>query len=546
MAEEPRHTDEIASTGARLRQLLPRIVEVWKQRVSVGIPAAAKEQVPILVDHIPSYLEQLAANLAGPSPRETLERDSGQLADQHGRQRAQLPGYVLEHVVTEYQLLRDVLFEELERDEPCGSAARNLLLFAFDLGIRRAAGDFVRSRMVETQRAQQALAEANAGLETRVLERTLELTRSEERFRAMVEGVKDYAIFTLDPRGHITTWNVGAERMKSYSVSEAIGRHFSMLYPEEATRRDEPSIHLKVAETEGRFRGEGLRIRKNRDLFVADVSITPIYEHGVLRGFTKVVQDLTERNLLIQERDLTRTHAEALEIESEYRKRFVATLTHDLRSPLSAARVAAQMIARSPEKQDKVRTWAMRIADSVDRTDRMISDLLDASRLEAGERITLKFETCDLAAAAEEVSNEFATRYGDRFVVEREGDTAGLCSAEGIRRVLENLISNAVKYGEVGTPITTRVRRIDDRLLLSVHNSGTIIPAEEQKKLFQPFHRTDIAQASEKHGWGLGLSLVKGIVEAHGGIVKVESYLNGGTTFTVDLPATTPVAPAEG
>ncbi|MFL5411114.1 MAG: sensor histidine kinase, partial [Myxococcales bacterium] len=92
------------------------------------------------------------------------------------------------------------------------------------------------------------------------------------------------------------------------------------------------------------------------------------------------------------------------------------------------------------------------------------------------------------------------------------------------------------------TPVSIAIRRIDQRILVTVHNQGTIIPAEEQAKLFKPFHRTHEAKAGGERGWGLGLTVVRGIVEAHGGIVKVESYPKEGTTFTIDLPVTAPRA----
>jgi signal transduction histidine kinase len=225
-----------------------------------------------------------------------------------------------------------------------------------------------------------------------------------------------------------------------------------------------------------------------------------------------------------------------MRVEAEYRERFVATLTHDLRSPLSAAKSAAQMIVRFPAKHDRVRAWAFRIEEAVDRTDRMISDLLDASRLQAGEQVSLKFEKCNLLQIARESCDDLSTRHGDRFVVKAEGTVEGNWNADGLRRVLDNLLSNALKYGEPSAPIGVHIHSVKDRVLLSVHNHGTIIPVEEQRKLFEPFHRTRLAQASEKRGWGLGLSLVKAFVEAHHGVVKVESFPIEGTTFTVDLP----------
>ncbi len=122
------------------------------------------------------------------------------------------------------------------------------------------------------------------------------LRLSEERFRLMVEGVKDYAIFMLDPEGRVATWNAGAERIKGYSAEEIIGRHFSAFYPEEAVARGWPDHELRRASAEGRFEDEGWRLRKDGSKFWANVVITALRdEHGVLRGYSKVTRDLTER-----------------------------------------------------------------------------------------------------------------------------------------------------------------------------------------------------------------------------------------------------------
>jgi PAS domain S-box-containing protein len=122
------------------------------------------------------------------------------------------------------------------------------------------------------------------------------LRLSEERFRLMVEGVKDYAIFMLDPEGRVVTWNAGAERTKGYRADEIIGRHFSQFYPREAVERGWPDEELKRAAAEGRFEDEGWRVRKDGSTFWANVVITALRdEAGTLRGFAKVTRDLTER-----------------------------------------------------------------------------------------------------------------------------------------------------------------------------------------------------------------------------------------------------------
>jgi PAS domain S-box-containing protein len=504
-------SNEIAA--ARLREAKQWIIDTWERRVRERVSVAHDYDRSALIDDVPDILEELAGRME--VAREDLDESVPSQAVAHGRQRAERTGFALEQVILEYQLLHRLILDALDRHGRLDPSIRDTISGAVLRWVNEAASAFERHRLSAVHAI---------------------LSDTDLRFRHMVDTVKDYAIFTLNPRGIITSWNEGCMRMKLYTSEEAIGKHFEMLYPDEGRRRDEPMGHLRTAAIESRFRGEGIRVRKNGEHFIADVSITAIFEGGSLTGFTKVVQDLTERAALMQERDLSRLDSEQLRAEAEYREQFVATLTHDLRSPLAAARAGAELIEGAADNPVKVRAWARRIADSLHRADRMIGDLLDASRLSAGERPALTFEKLDLAALARQMCDDMAPRYGNRFVTEVDGSPVGYWSPDGMRRVLDNLLSNAIKYGEKDRPITVRVKQIDDRMLLSVHNYGTIIPKEEQARLFQPFHRAPSAQVSGTPGWGIGLTLVKGIVEAHGGIVKAESYPIEGTLFTADLP----------
>lgn len=528
---------ESAVAAARIRDKKEQILNAWKERVRESVPSARHTPGSALVDSLPEVVDRLVDALGDPSAVDALEREEERLAAAHGQQRAQLESYSLDQVIAEYQVLRDVVLSSLGEDDCLGNAARDTVCDFVLLSIRHSASEFARLRDEEKERTEAALRDANRDLERRVEERLAELRESETRFRHFVESVEDYAIFTLDPNGFITSWNDGCARVKQYTAEEAIGSHFSMLYPEEGKRRDEPMGHLRSAAIEGRFRGEGVRVRKNGDLFLADVCITPIYDGEVLVGFTKVVQDLTERNILMQERDLSRSDADRLRTDAAYRDTFVATLTHDLRSPLSSAMTRAELIRLHPGSSEEVRGWAEGILDAVRRADRMISDLLDAARVDSREGLSLDMEHCDLKEIAAEACRELSSRHGDRFTIDVDGATTGFWNRDGLRRVLDNLLANALKYGEAERPITIGIRRVDDHVLLTVHNYGSIIPAEEQQKLFRPFHRTRTAYASRARGWGIGLTLVKGVAEAHGGMVKVESYRKEGTTFTVDLPA---------
>lgn len=224
-----------------------------------------------------------------------------------------------------------------------------------------------------------------------------------------------------------------------------------------------------------------------------------------------------------------------LDVEKAMRERFVSTLAHDLRGPLSAVRLAADMIASDPPTDER-HELAVRIDRNAARVDRMIRDLLDANRIRAGEPLPLQLDTCDLVAIAHEVAAEARAMHGDRFVVEADAPVRGIWSAEELHRALWNLVTNAVKYGDANHPITIAVSRADGVARVSVHNAGVPIPSAELEHIFDAYARAPTADASGRLGWGLGLTLVRGVAEAHGGHVSVTSDVESGTMFTIDLP----------
>ena len=154
----------------------------------------------------------------------------------------------------------------------------------------------------------------------------------DELFRLLVNRVRDYAIFALDPQGIIISWNEGAERIKGYRADEIIGHHFSRFYPEEANRTGWPMTELRLAAAEGRFEDEGWRVRKDGSRFWANVVITALHDEksGELRGFAKITRDMTERRRL-----------ETLESDNRQMTQFVAMLAHELRNPLAPILMAA-------------------------------------------------------------------------------------------------------------------------------------------------------------------------------------------------------------
>lgn len=243
--------------------------------------------------------------------------------------------------------------------------------------------------------------------------------------------------------------------------------------------------------------------------------------------------DITERKR--SEKALNET-LKNLEAERQLRESFVATLTHDLRTPLTAGKMSAHLLIKRLNDPEAVQRIAGRISHNIDRADRMIRDLLDANRINADGNLPLEVEECNLYELTRDTLEELASIHGDRFNLKASGPINGHWSPSALRRMIENLCNNAVKYGSREGVITVCLKKSEHQVSLTVHNSGNPIPPEQQKLLFQQYRRLDSAHSQENKGWGLGLTLVKGFAEAHGGSVKVESSEASGTTFQIILP----------
>lgn len=230
-----------------------------------------------------------------------------------------------------------------------------------------------------------------------------------------------------------------------------------------------------------------------------------------------------------------RLHVSELDSERQLRERFVSLLAHDLRGPLSTATIAARLLLARPEQLDTRRDLAARIERNMLRIDRMVQDLLDANRLRAGHRLALDLQPCDLAEIAADVLAELPDGQRERVRRAAPDHLEGVWAPDQLRRALWNLVSNAFKYGAADGPVDVHLRQAAGEVIFSVHNEGPPIPRDEQVTLFEPFARAESSR-SRVRGWGLGLTLVRGCAEAHGGRLELASTPEAGTTFTLRLP----------
>lgn len=227
---------------------------------------------------------------------------------------------------------------------------------------------------------------------------------------------------------------------------------------------------------------------------------------------------------------------EMLELERDVRERVIGALTHDLRTPLAAAKINAQLLTRKIPTTEMLNKVANRIANNIDRADKMIQDILDASQIKAGEKMSLDIKKYDLNELVMLTVDNLQDIHGARIVFNSKESFYGHLDASALKRMVENLINNAVKYGKELAPVTVKLKQLKDSIVVAVHNEGLPIPDDDQKTIFEAYQRTHSAKKGVQRGWGLGLTLVKGFAEAHGGQAIVRSSLQDGTTFSIIIP----------
>ena len=334
---------------------------------------------------------------------------------------------------------------------------------------------------------------------------------------------------------------VGAStHQNSLVLQDSLPLYLNQLVDELSNRIVRTSARITADEVESTRIG---KLHGHERAGYADYSMTHlIFEYHLLRQVIFQVLE-EEAPLEVRDRDIIIGSIEQAvndaatqfsETLRDIQELFMVTLSHDLRNPINVVKMGTQLILRRLERGDTHRDVAARMLAAIDRLDSMIQNLLDASRLRAGQSLKIEFEECDFVMLVQEVVEDLSFAYGERFVVVCDSDITSYCSRKEIRRVIENLAINAVKYGAPSTPITLTLQQTETQIGLTIHNEGNPIALDAQSILFQQFRRT--ISAEEQTGWGLGLFLAKDITEAHQGTLAVESAEGKGTSFIINLP----------
>lgn len=354
---------------------------------------------------------------------------------------------------------------------------------------------------------------------------------SEERLRLLIDGVREYAIFLLSPEGLVVSWNAGAQRINGYQAGEIIGRHFSIFYPPDAVSGGKPDWELSTASELGSVEDEGWRIRKDGTRYWANVVLTALNSpEGKNLGFVKITRDLTDRRRI-----------EELLHADRQKNEFLALLTHELRNPLAPIRNALHVLAQpgvEPAMTAQVRDIAWR---QVDHMSRLLDDLLDVTQISQG-RIELRRERVSLnriITRSVEDTAPILTERHHQLTLDIPRESAWIdADPARLEQVFTNLLINAAKYTDPGGRITVTVRQEGSLVVTRIRDTGIGIDPLIAASIFDLFVQGERRTMRSAGGVGIGLTLVRRLVELHGGTVDVLSAGPGkGSEFAVSLPA---------
>jgi PAS domain S-box-containing protein len=354
---------------------------------------------------------------------------------------------------------------------------------------------------------------------------------SEAKLEAIVSIAAD-AIISVDERQRIVLFNSGAEEIFGWSAGEILGEPLTRLIPARFAERHGALVTAFAAEIASARRmaeraPDIVGLRKSGEEFPAEAAISKVVVEGAPL-FTVILRDISDRKLVERSlRDAIRA-----------RDHLLGTVAHDLRNPLSSIGLQAKLLARGAVSRDsgEPHPAVARIEDEAKRMTRLIDDLLDYSRIEAGgvSLSRVELEPRELIATAVMSVRALAQASGLELEVDVPRELPPLSAdRDRLRQVFDNLLGNAIKFSFEGGTVRVAAEADEDYVSFSVSDSGPGVPAEQRSQLFEPFWQ---ANQADRRGAGLGLTICKQIVEAHGGSIDIDPVEEGGSRFTFTLP----------
>ena len=368
-------------------------------------------------------------------------------------------------------------------------------------------------------------------------QRQRDLFESERNFRLLVQGVADYALYMLDPTGVITSWNVGAERIKGYTPEEILGQHFSRFYTEADRANGKPKRALQIARDQGRYEEDGWRVRKDGTFFWASVIIDPIYEDGKLVGFAKITRDMSERReAQLKLEEMQRQLAESQKLDAL--GQLTGGVAHDFNNLLMIISGSLHTLKKGAGNDARTQRALTAIEAATRRGTALTSQLLTFAR-----RQSVNPQAVDIAERINAVREVLQTGVGSAVNLEFEIGSKVLpvtVDVTEFETALVNLVINARDAMPGGGTITVAATAYAgeaetggrDYVAITVKDSGVGIAPDVLDKIFDPFFTTKPVGK----GTGLGLSQVHGFAHQAGGTVRVTSELGKGTEVAILLP----------
>jgi signal transduction histidine kinase len=501
------------TTAQVLRNKKDAIVAAFEKRIREHIPRVRDISHSELVNHVPEYLDAIINHLDKKIISEeemVAERKSSR---KHGRDRSHLRGYGVETLLAEYRHLRIVMFNYIEADGPIPKEDRDAILDMIQLGAKHATIQFLFDK-------------------------------------ASNPGILKYAAATSWGRYAVSAILILIATYLQWVSKSLTGPAPYIIYY--------PAVLLAAVFGDGilatilaAFLGQFLFSKANASwtfVWPDDYFRTLLFlvNATIIASIAKLLRAAKENaNIVAEEQELAKKELEVtinkLQDEKFLREQFVTSLTHDLRGPLTSIKISAQQLLKNSKIDTPERIYN-RIIGSAERADEMIQDLLDVSLIRSGQEIPMTTELCNLNDICLDVIEEFRSIYGDRFIFTYPETITGYWSYNGIKRIIENLVTNAIKYGAPEKPIEIAIDRKGTMASIRIHNFLLDRPlsSEEIEYLFEPFQRSKKAKSSGKSGWGLGLTLVKGLVHSHKGSIEVESSAETGTVFKITMPIASP------
>ena len=399
-----------------------------------------------------------------------------------------------------------------------------------------------RERLLESARTAKLEAERQQSELARV---ATALRERDEELRALTHNVRNYAIYTIDVGGRISSWHIGASLMKGYTSEQAIGMPFECLFTDEDRAAGRPQMEMEVAARSGEYEGDGQRVRRDGSRFDVAVVLTALRgQGGELLGYLKLTQDISQRKQQEREREEALGDAQAARAEAERANRskteFLATVSHELRTPLSAILGWTRVLEKTAPLDAHLRQGLSAISRNAQVQVQLIEDLLDMNRIELGQlRLALQpVELGSVVAAAIEAALPAASTKGVEIRPVFSIPSARVAGDPGrLQQIVGNLLDNAVKFTPPGGNVTVTLAPIDHAVEISVLDTGQGIEPAFLGRVFERFQQQESTTTRRHGGLGIGLAVVRELVRLHGGSERVESKGVGkGAKFSVTFP----------